>query len=245
MIDIIIIDDILPECYTRCAMSIQEVLGTNTDSTRWSVIKALRACGGATVTELAEMVGVKPVTIRHHLISLQAEGLVDVTMKRHGVGRPSHFYRLTRKADRLFPHSYHVLVDRLLGEIKENFPPETVNMLIESLADSMASDVRREVADLPPEERRARLVEWMEAHGLTVRWRQSEDGLLQLVKYHCPYYAVGDDHPELCRIDEAMVSAVIDAAVKRSGCLLSGDPACALVLDEYAEDEDGPGVQDS
>ncbi|MGB4677299.1 MAG: ArsR family transcriptional regulator, partial [Aggregatilineales bacterium] len=150
-------------------MSIQEVLGTNTDSTRWSVIKALRACGGATVTELAEMVGVKPVTIRHHLISLQAEGLVDVTMKRHGVGRPSHFYRLTRKADRLFPHSYHVLVDRLLGEIKENFPPETVNMLIDSLADSMASDVRRQFADLPPEERRARLVEWMEEHGLTVR----------------------------------------------------------------------------
>src|SRR5690606_27219250 len=122
---------------------------------------------------------------------------------------------------------------------------EPVNMLIKSLADSMASDVRREVADLPPEERPTRLVAWLEAHGPTVRWRHSEDGLLQLVKDHSPSSAVGDDHPELCRIDEAMVSAVLDAAVKRSGCLLSGEPACALVLDEYAEDEDGPGVQDS
>lgn len=226
-------------------MSIQEVLGTNTDSTRWSVVKALRACGSATVAELAEVVGVKPVTIRHHLTSLQAEGLVDMTEKRHGVGRPTHHYRLTHKADQFFPNSFHLLFDRLLGEIKETFPPETVNMLIDSLADSMASDVRREMTGMSPEARRARLVEWLEEHGLMVRWRQSDDGLLQLVKYHCPYYAVGDDHPELCRIDEAMVSAVIEVEVKRSGCLLSGDPACALVLDDPDEAEDVPGPQHS
>lgn len=210
-------------------MALQETLGTNTDSTRWLVIKSLRSSGQATVNQLAEAVGVKPVTVRHHLTSLQAEGLVDVQERRHGVGRPTHVYSLTRKAEQLFPHGYHVLIDHLLDEIKESFPPETVRQLINSLADSLARELRSEVAGLSPDAQRARLIEWMNEHGLAARWRQSEDGL-QLVKYHCPYYAVGSEHPELCHIDEVIVSTAVQTEVERSGCLLSGDPACSLVL---------------
>lgn len=212
-------------------MTLHETLGTNTDSTRWLVIKSLRASGQATVNELAEAVGVKPVTVRHHLTSLQAEGLVAVEELRHGVGRPKHVYHLTRKAERLFPQTYHVLFDHLLEEIKESFPPETVRQLIDSLAASLAQEFRSEVVGLSPDARRDRLVEWLDEQGLAARWRQSEDGL-QLVKYHCPYYAVGSEHPELCRIDEVIVSTAVQAEVERSGCLLSGDPACSLKLHE-------------
>src|SRR5690606_974123 len=63
-------------------MAIQDALGTNTDSTRWLVVRALRARGNATVNDLAEAVGVKPVTVRHHLTSLHAEGLVEVQEER-------------------------------------------------------------------------------------------------------------------------------------------------------------------
>src|SRR5690606_30978040 len=183
-------------------LAIQDALRTNTRSTRWLVVRALRARGNATVNDLAEAVGVKPVTVRHHLTSLHAEGLVEVQEERQGVGRPVHVYHLTRKAEQLFPHTYHLLIDRLLDEIKETFPPEIVQQLIDSLANSMAQDIRREIAGLPEEARRERLVEWLEEQGVAARWRQADDGL-HFVKYYCPYYAVGEEHPELCRIDEA------------------------------------------
>ena len=224
-------------------MAIQEILGTNTDSTRWQVLKALRASGQATVNDLAGIVAVKPVTIRHHLTSLQAEGLVDMTEQRHGVGRPVHVYHLTPKAERLFPHSYHLLVDRLLDEIKERFPPEIVQQLMDSLAQSRGEIRGGGVAGPPSAGRRERLVEWLSEQGLAARWRQGEDGL-QLVKYHCPYYAVSEEHPELCRIDEALVHEAIQAEVERSGCLLSGDPACAMILHDVST-LDVSGVPDS
>ncbi len=218
-------------------MAFQEMLGTNTHSTRWAVIKALRGYGQASVSELAGAVGVKSVTIRHHLNSLQAEGLIEVEEQRQAVGRPVHLYRLSEKAERLFPQTYQLLVDGLLDQIKATLPPAEVQRLIGALAGALADDLRHELAGLPPDARRERLVEWLERRGLTARWRQSEDGL-ELVKYHCPYHAVGQRHPELCQIDEMLVGVVLDAEVERATCLLSGDAACTLVL----HDEGGPAI---
>ena len=83
-------------------------------TTRRSVLEALRSAGTATVAQLAEMVGVKGITIRHHLNALLAEGLVDAEEKRQAVGRPIYMYRLTTEAENLFPQKYHQLVERLL-----------------------------------------------------------------------------------------------------------------------------------
>lgn len=218
-------------------MATYEVLGTNTKNTRWLIIKSLRAFGQATVNQLADAVEVKAVTVRHHLNTLQAEQLVEMEEERRGVGRPVHLYRLSQKAERLFPQTYHLLIDRLLGELKQTFPKETVRALIDSLASSMADDLRREVDGLPPEARRERLLEWLEERGLTASWHESDTGL-ELVSYHCPYRAIGHHHPELCRIDETLVQAAVDAEVERASCLRLGDTACTLVLHEVHLAED-------
>lgn len=201
----------------------------NQNTTRGQVLATLHAQGRATVVELAEVVGVKAMTVRHHLTSLQAEGLVAAEAERHGVGRPVHVYRLTARGQRLFPQTYPVLIDGLLEQIKLSFSPEVVEQLIDSLAGSLAAQIRGEVAGLPADARRARLVEWLAQRGLAARWRQSADGL-QLVKAHCPYSDVGEGHPELCQIDESLVRAALGAEVERSACLLAGDADCTLLL---------------
>ncbi len=230
LILIIFIDVAHPTRYNLHTMTTQDVSITHTQSTRWAVIRALRTLGQATVAQLAEQVGVKSVTIRHHLNSLHAEGLVAVEEQRRAVGRPVHLYRLTEEAERLFPHAYHLLIDRLLDLLKQKLAPSTVQMLLEALAHSLAEEARREVAHLPPEVRRPRLEAWLRERGLIVSWEETDEGV-QLIKYHCPYYAVGRHHPELCQIDEALIRAVLEADVRQSACLLAGDGSCTFVLD--------------
>lgn len=198
-------------------------------STRRATLEALRAVGQATVGQLAEIVGVKDITIRHHLTGLQAEGLVEVEERRQAVGRPLHVYRLTEQAESLFPQKYHVLVERLLDQVKSNLPPETVEMLINSLAQSLAEDVRREFERVPAAKRMSRLIEFLAREGFLAQWQRTTDGL-QLVEYHCPYYFVGQRHPEICQIDEAMIRVALNSEVAKEACLLSGDPACKFVL---------------
>ena len=73
--------------------------------TRENILKTLFRKPNATVNELADEVGINAISVRHHLISLQADGLVESEERRHGVGRPRLLYRLTdrgREAIQLF-----------------------------------------------------------------------------------------------------------------------------------------------
>ena len=68
---------------------------------RQRVLEAL-ANGQASVRELAQALDVSPMTIRHHLLRLQADGLVEFNgQNRHGSpGRPALLYQLARHGTR-------------------------------------------------------------------------------------------------------------------------------------------------
>ena len=57
-------------------------------STRDTILEAIKQANEATVDDLAKAADVSPVTVRHHLNSLQAEGLLRTHSVRRKVGRP-------------------------------------------------------------------------------------------------------------------------------------------------------------
>jgi predicted ArsR family transcriptional regulator len=199
------------------------------NTTRQAIIEALKATGQATVSQLAQMVGVKAITVRHHLNVLLAEGLIEQQEKRQTIGRPIHVFCLTERADDLFPHQYHRLVERLLDQVKEKLPPETIRMLLNSLATSLVGDLQRELEQVPIEARMSRLVALLGKEGFLAEWERSDSGL-RLIEYHCPYYFIGQRYPEICQIDETMIRLAMGAEVAKETCLLDGDPACEFVL---------------
>ncbi len=56
-------------------------------NTREKVMRTLLTRPRITINELAENVGINPISVRHHISSLAAEGLVESEEERHGVGR--------------------------------------------------------------------------------------------------------------------------------------------------------------
>jgi predicted ArsR family transcriptional regulator len=187
-------------------------------STRQAIIETLNTRGRATVSELAG-----------NLNALQAEGLVDVEEKRQSVGRPVHIYSLSEKAQGLFPQKYHVLIRRLLDQIKDQLPMQTVEILINSLADELADEVREGFENLSLEERMARLIDVLAEEGFLAKWQQTDQGI-QLIEYHCPYYHLSQQHPEICLIDQAIIQAALDTPVEKKACILDGDHVCAFLV---------------
>jgi predicted ArsR family transcriptional regulator len=62
--------------------------------TRQAIVRALKLRGHTTVNDLADLVGIKAITVRHHLNGLQADGLIEIREHRQSVGRPLHYYSL-------------------------------------------------------------------------------------------------------------------------------------------------------
>lgn len=199
--------------------------------TRWAVLEMIRTQTNATVASLADALNVAPITIRHHLGMLQADGLVTVESVREGVGRPKHIYRVTEAAQRYFPNKYHTLVEGLLDELKQRLPPEQVELIIDGMAANVAAKYNTARITGTLEERLHSLVAILGEEGFMAQV-QRIDGAIVLTELNCPYVYVGQRHPEVCRIDRALMKNVLGTEVEQTSCVLNGDTRCTFSVKE-------------
>lgn len=82
----------------------KSVTSKDKQSTRDLILHALKASAQSKIESLAEAADVSPVTVRHHLNSLQAEGLIEVESVRRKVTAVLRLY-LSEKGNELFPKS--------------------------------------------------------------------------------------------------------------------------------------------
>jgi len=87
-------------------------------STRERIIQTLLLNPKSTINDLANAVDINAISVRHHITSLQVEGLVLAQEERHGIGRPRLVYSLTESGAELFPTRYLRLVNQLFTQLK-------------------------------------------------------------------------------------------------------------------------------
>jgi DeoR family suf operon transcriptional repressor len=198
-------------------------------STRDRIMQTLLRQPRRTITELAEAVGINPISVRHHLSNLQVEGLVRFEEERHGVGRPRLVYILTEAGMEKFPTRYLRLTTRLLAQMKESMPGPIVTKLFSQVAEDLASEYADQVSGLGMEERLDFVKDLLAEEGFTVEWQKQGD------EYHideisCPYYQIGVSHPEVCTVDQALISKMLALPAERVQCVLSGSAHCTYVV---------------
>lgn len=195
--------------------------------TRSRIIEYLKERGRATVHDLSTATGLTSMTIRHHLAVLEAEGLVSNTKERGHVGRPRHVYFLTENALGFFPERYDELADRLLTGLKALGAKRAITRVLEQMGADIVRDNRKDLTGKSFEERLDILIDVLGDEGFLASW-EKQNGEYFLREYSCPYLLVGQDHPEICRVDWHVITTILDAPVKRQTCMLHGDTNCTF-----------------
>ncbi len=203
-------------------------------STRERVLRTLLTNQRCTINELAKAVDINPISVRHHITRLQAEGLVDSEEERHGVGRPRRLYFLTEEGLEQFPSRYLRLTMRLLEQLKETLPPTIVNAIFAQMAQDLASGYESGLDDLTLEDRLNLIKRLLTEEGFTVDWEQRGDEIF-IHEVNCPYFHVGQNHPEVCSVDQTLISTVLSVPPERIKCMLHGDTHCTYVVPNIAE----------
>jgi len=198
-------------------------------STRDRILQTLHSHPRSTVPELAEAVGINTISVRHHIASLQAEGLLGVEEVRHGVGRPRLVYYLTEKGLEKFPSRYLRLTNRLLDQIKNTMPENQVNQLFTRMAEDMADEYSPQAKGKNTEERLGLLQSLLAEEGFTMNW-ETRGQQIHIHEITCPYYQIGKAHPEVCSVDQTLISSLLDIPIEKIKCILSGDNRCTYVL---------------
>jgi DeoR family suf operon transcriptional repressor len=200
-----------------------------TKTTRERVLQTLLNRQRCTINELAEAVDINPISVRHHITKLQADGLVSSEEERHGVGRPRRLYFLTEEGREQFPTRYLRLTMRLLEQLKETMPEPMVSKLFAQMATDMASDYKSEVSGLNMEERLNLVTELLSDEGFTVEWERKDNEYL-IREVNCPYYHIGQNHPEVCSVDQTLISTMLSVPAEKVKCVLNGDTVCTYVV---------------
>lgn len=200
-------------------------------STRQQILSILREEKQATVEDLAERLELTPMTIRHHLNVLQAQGLVAASKVRRSkkVGRPRLVYTLTDAADDLFPHGYDELARRLVGEVKETMGEEQLRAMFHRIAADLAAEAPPAEKGQRFEDRLDQVAEYLDAQGFLSRWEKTDEGYL-LINVNCPYRQVARDHPEVCILDVDLLERLLGVKPQRQKSMRAGDAACTFLL---------------
>ena len=199
-------------------------------STRDLILHTLKAAAQSNIESLAVAADVSPITVRHHLNALQADGLIEVESVRRKVGRPFYVYSLTEKGNELFPQKYFSLTNRLLEELKDRLPPETVNEIFISLVKRILQERAGEFENLSLEDRLNYVIHLLGTEGFLARWEKMADGRYQIIEYGCPYISMGQQHAEVCTLDKQLMITVLGTAVEQHSCMLHGDDCCQFTL---------------
>lgn len=197
------------------------------NNTRSRVLRSLLLNQKRTVNELAEAVGINPISVRHHVNKLEAEGLIQSEEERHGVGRPRLVYSLTSRGMEQFPQRYLQLTLRLLEQLKINLPNQVLKDIFREVAGGITDDLTKNVNldELDLQKRLELLQEVLVSEGYMVDLEEDE-GNFYVIEASCPYHHVGEDYPEICVVDKELITHFTASNPERVECILDGDKQC-------------------
>lgn len=203
-------------------------------STRDRILQTLLRNPHSTINELAEAVGINPISVRHHLTNLQVEGLVAAEEERHGVGRPRLVYGLTEDGLERFPTRYLRLTTRLLSQMKEKLPQPMVSEMFKEVATELAAQHEGQLKNMNVEERLDTMKDLLAEEGFVVEWER-KGGEYHIHEITCPYLQVGQSHPEVCTVDQTLISKMLAVPANKIQCVLNGAAHCTYVVQTTME----------
>jgi predicted ArsR family transcriptional regulator len=162
---------------------------------RHKVLAYLNKTRTASARQVSRALKMPAANVRHHLRILASDGRLEVTSlrEREGRGRPEKVYSLPRAA---LGDNLSALADALLAE-----PDSKLGMDV--LAKRLAGETNN--VSQPVARRLNIAVEKLNQMNYHAHWEAGSAGP-RIIFGHCPYAAIIEKHPELCRMDKALLS---------------------------------------
>jgi len=204
--------------------------------TRRHILDILKEFDTCTVEDIVDQLserlnrGITTVTVRHHLERLRAENLVSQPQirRRSGPGHPQYVYSLTPEALDFFPSNVTHLADEMFTQIKRHLPDDQVNVILEGMADQMASDAAV-ASDAPLDERLASAVSYLNEQGYDAHFEKTDEGYM-LTTCNCPYERIVGNHDELCGFDLRLMSSILGVVPRFVGTKKEGHHDCQYLV---------------
>ena len=173
-------------------------------TTRQKVLTYFKKTRTASVREVARALKLSAPNVRHHLGILVSDGRLELSsLDQGGIrGRPQKIYSLSQSA---LGDNLPILVDALITVAGPGLKVEGIASFILDPS---------QFANLPIPRRLALLIGKLNEMHYLARWEASAEGP-RVIFGRCPYAKIIGHHPELCRMDSAILEGALGRPVGR------------------------------
>lgn len=211
------------------------VIGPGIGESQRRLLELMKRLGECTLADLESGFELSRETLRIHLKSLAAQGMVErAGVQRTGPGRPHVLYRLTPAGEALFPRREGALLRELATFLLERGRRD---LLEEFFADRLARK-RREleprVAGLDGRERLERIAEVLSGEGFLAEVVDTAEGP-RLRLSHCPIQDLVAVTDLPCRFEEALIEEIAGSRPVREAFIPAGSHACVYSISSVRE----------
>lgn len=184
-----------------------------------------------TVEELSKAFHVTPANIRHHLSILAEQGSITVIGLKETAskGRPSQIYS-SKYHNEL--NNLDLLSDALLDTLFHPATSDDITRKIEVIANHMAEKFNIERNN--PTRRLYTAIYALNRMNYKAHW-EAHVSNPRIMLSHCPYQAILKYHPEICRIDAALLESLLKSPVRqieKQTINLKGFAQCVFLVNQ-------------
>ncbi|MDE2293700.1 MAG: DNA-binding protein [Elusimicrobia bacterium] len=199
---------------------------------RREVLERLKMQGRATVSDLAEALGVTREAVRRQLLLARREGWVrrmPTARRSPGAGRPTSAWALTEAGEHLFPKAYDAAAVEVIDAVADGLGPGALTAVLSRLADARFERLRpaMEGKDLAGRLKALKRIYGDDDPYISV---ESRKGAVRLVERNCPLLGIALRRPALCSVTVSALSRLLGCRVTREERFQEGHGRCVFAV---------------
>ncbi len=199
-------------------------------STRRLLLTMLKKCGPLSVGDMAKQLAVTEMAVRRHLNNMERDGLVETTLVRQPMGRPSHKYSLTINSESQFPNNYHNLTLDLLDELASSSDENVIGRLFDKRKEKLVRKYADRMSANTLQDKVIELATIQNDNGYMAVWEQDDQGNYVINEFNCPIAQVANKYNHACESELALFGELLGTEVERIECLAKDGKKCKYVI---------------
>ncbi len=202
-------------------------------SQRLDILLALKRHGGMAVKEMASQFRMSYMGVKQHCLDLEKEGYLDTWRNAKGKGRPEMLYRLTTRAQDLFPGVGQSFTVEVLEAVQQTYGLAAPTKLLFGIFNQRAEYYRRKIQFPGLAERTNAFARLRDAEGYMAELaRAGTNGgtALLVTEHHSPIEEILRRYPIIERLERELYERVLNCPVRREERCAPGVYACDFYI---------------
>lgn len=190
------------------------------------LLKALlHSPNGLTLDQLAQELSISRNAVNQHVANLEKLKYVESILQPSTGGRPGRIYLLTSQGQELFPRHYSLFSRLLLRLVQQRLGEASLKECLAELGEHLSLEYKARVM------RKATLAEQVGEvkqimYELGYETEMDGDSPDEIVASNCVFHELARDCKEVCELDIALISNLLDARIDHKECMVRGGQCC-------------------